>query len=298
MTRILMGLLLVGVLSATGPAWCAEPAAGSDAEKQIRAAVKEYVEVFNRGDAAAVASCWSEKAEYVLPDGEKVTGRKAIKQVFAKLFAENKGMKLEIDQPSIRVEGPNRAVEEGVAVVSREGQVPEMTQYVATYVKEGAAWKLKSVEEADVRVAPSHYEQLKELAWMAGEWADEDEDATVATTCRWSRNGNFLTRMFAVRVAGQADLEGMQIIGFDPSEGKIRSWVFDSDGGTGEGYWTRDGSQWTVQSTHVLPDGQKGKATRVITRVDDDTFTLRLTNREVGGDSLPDVDEVKVVRKQ
>ena len=96
----------------------------------------------------------------------------------------------------------------------------------------------------------------------------------------------------------RVDLEGIQIIGFDAAEGKIRSWVFDSDGGIGEGRWTRDGNQWTVQSTHVLPDGRKAKATRVITRVDDDAFTLKSTDRELDGESLPDVDEVKIVRKK
>jgi uncharacterized protein (TIGR02246 family) len=289
--------VLVGMLMAAGPAWSAEQAAGSDAERQIREAVNGYVEAFNRGDAAAVASFWSKKAEYVVPDGEKVTGRKAIQKVFDKLFKKNKGLKLEVDQPSIRVEGPGLAVEEGVAIVSREGQVPEVTRYVATHVKEDASWKLKSVAETDARVAPSHYEQLKELAWMAGEWADQDKDATVATSCRWSRNKNYLTRVFAISVADQIDLEGIQIIGFDAAEGKIRSWVFDSDGGIGQGCWTRDEDRWTVQSTHVLPDGRKAKATRVITRIDDDTFTLKSVDREVDGESLPDVDEVKVVRK-
>ena len=133
---------------------------------------------------------------------------------------------------------------------------------------------------------------------MAGEWVDQDEDTTVATTGRFSKNGNFLTRMFIVSVADQTALEGIQIIGFDPAEGKIRSWVFDSDGGIGEGRWTREGDRWTVQSTHVLPDGRKGKATRVITRTDDDTFTLESVDREVDGESLPDVDEVKVVRQK
>ena len=128
--------------------------------------------------------------------------------------------------------------------------------------------------------------------------ANQDEDATVATTCRWSRNGNYLTRMFAVSLADQIDLEGIQIIAFDAAESKVRSWVFDSDGGLGEGRWTREGNRWSVQSTHVLPDGRKGKATRVITRVDDDAFTLKSVDREVDGESLPDVDEVKVVRKK
>ena len=50
------------------------------------------------------------------------------------------------------------AVEEGVAIVSREGQVPEVTQYVATHVKEGAAGKLGLVQIAPDAV--SHFPAL------------------------------------------------------------------------------------------------------------------------------------------
>ena len=162
---------------------------------------------------------------------------------------------------------------------------------VGMLIAAGPAWSAEKTEGSDTegQVAPSHSEQLKELSWMAGEWVDQDEDATVATTCRWSRNGNYLTRMFAVSLADQIDLEGIQIIAFDAAEGKVRSWVFDSDGGLGEGRWTREGNRWTVQSTHVLPDGRKAKATRVITRVDDDAFTLKSTDRELDGAVVTDL---------
>jgi len=298
MIRSLTLLALIGLLLAAQPALSAETAKVSDAEQQIRAALKSYVEVFNRGDAAAVAAFWSKTGQYTAPDGEKVTGREAIHEAFAELFAKNKGLRLKVEPPSIRFLGPDVAIEEGVAALTREGELPQWKRYAATHVREDAAWKLKGVREIEPQVAPSHYEQLKDLAWLAGDWADEDKDATVRTTVRLSRNGNFLTRSFAAEIGGQIDLEGIQIIGFDPSRGKIRSWLFDSDGSFGGGLWTRDGNRWTVQSVQVLADGRKGKSTRVITHVDDDTFTLKIVDREVDGKSLPDVEEVKIVRQK
>ncbi len=289
---------LFGILIAVQPVFGVETANSSDAEQQIRSALKTYVEAFNRGEAVAVAAFWSDKGQYTAPNGEKVTGREAIQEAFAELFAKNKGLQLEIETPSIRFVGPDVAIEEGVAAVTREGDAPQWKQYAATHVRERGAWKIKGVREIETRVAPSHYEQLKDLGWLAGDWVDQNENAAVRTTVRLSRNGNFLTRSFAADINGQIDLEGIQIIGFDPSRGKIRSWLFDSDGGIGEGVWTRDGNRWTVQGTQVLPDGRKGSQTRVITYVDDDTFTLNIAGREVDGESLPDVEEVKIVRQK
>ena len=298
MKRIILMPVLVALLGAAGPAWSAERAARTDAERQIRTALKSYVAAFNRGDAAAVAAFWSEKGQYTAPDGEKVTGREAIREAFKELFGNNKGIRLEIESPSIRFLGTNVAIEEGIAALTRKGELPRWSRYTATHVKEGATWKLKGVREVEPQVAPSPSEQLKDLAWMAGDWVDQDEDATIRTTVRLSRNGNFLTRSFAGEIGGQIDLEGIQIIGFDPSRGKIRSWLFDSDGSIGEGIWTRAGSRWTVRGTQVLPDGRKAKSTRVITYVDDNTYTMKITGRKVEGESLPDVKEVKILRKK
>jgi uncharacterized protein (TIGR02246 family) len=297
MRRIVIVSFVLSVLSAGVTCEAEQGADVAAATAYVRESLKGYVEAFNRGDAAAVASYWSEAGEYVAPDGEKVTGRAAIQRAFAQLFAGNEGLKLAVEEPSVRLLLSGELIEEGNAAMWREGEEPEWTQYLAAHVKEGDTWKIKSVEEIVANIAPTHYEQLKDLEWMVGQWVDEAEDGSVATTCRWSKNQNFLTRSFAVDIAGQIQLEGIQIIGFDASTQKIRSWVFDSDGGIGEGIWTCDGNVWTIQKTHSLPDGGKGKSTMVVTPVDDNTFTLKSVKREVDGKKLPDVDEVKVIRK-
>jgi uncharacterized protein (TIGR02246 family) len=287
---------LLGLLIAVQPVLAGQPAESSAEEQAIRATLASYVAAFNRGDAAAVAAHWSEKAEYTAPDGEKLTGRKAIQDAFTKLFAENQGLKLEVDQPLIRLEKPDLAVEEGVAVVSREGQAPELARYVATHVKEDGAWKLKSVEEVAPSAAPSHHDKLAVLDWMVGEWVDQGDGSSLRTVCQWTKNKNFLTRSFQASIGDQIELEGTQVIGWDPLRETIRSWVFDSDGGFGVGLWTQKGDRWIVKQLHVLADGRQASATNVIRRVDDDTFTWQSVGREVDGQVLPNVEEVTIVR--
>ena len=79
---------------------------------------------------------------------------------------------------------------------------------------------------------------------------------------------------FKVAPPGAADLEGTQVIGWDPAAGTIRSWMFDSDGGFGEGTWSKKGNRWLIKFKQVLPDGRKASATNIYTIIDHDTCLL------------------------
>jgi hypothetical protein len=146
---------------------------------------------------------------------------------------------------------------------------------------------------------PSNYEHLKDLEWMIGSWVDsnEENDAAIQTDCSWTKNKNFITRSFAVVIGGEVDMSGMQIIGWDPAEKQIRSWVFDSDGGFYEGKWTAKDDRWIIQQKGTVPDGGKAAEVNIIKRVDDNSFTWRSVQRSIDGDILPDVQEVSIVRK-
>ncbi len=88
-----------------------------------------------------------------------------------------------------------------------------------------------------------------------------------------------------------------QRIGWDPLSKQIRSWVFDSEGGYGGGYWTRDGKQWFIKSTGVLPDGRTASATQILTRVGPHTARWASIQRTVGGQVVPNLQEYVMVRK-
>ena len=114
-------------------------------------------------------------------------------------------------------------------------------------------------------------------------------------TCRWAENKAFLLMEYTVQRAGADPLTVNQRVGWDPHNGLVRSWVFDSQGGFGEGFWERAGKVWTVGSSGILPDGGTGEATNTYEFKDENSFVWRATDREVDGQPLADA-EVKFVR--
>lgn len=266
-------------------------------EQAIRAAVDSYVAAYNRGDAKAVAAHWSESGEWISPSGQRFQGRQAIEAELRTLFAQNKGMRIEVLAPAIRFVSPDVAVEEGTVRVLRPVELPGDSTYLALHVKKAGHWKLDSVRETDLPEAASPASPLGELAWLVGDWGDASPAVDGETTVCWTKNQAFLNYAFKFTTPGTDDLEGTQVIGWDPAAGAIRSWMFDSDGGFGEGAWSKKDNHWVVKFNQVLPDGRKACATNIYTLVDANTFTWKSVGRKLDGEFLPNIDEVKMVRK-
>jgi uncharacterized protein (TIGR02246 family) len=289
---------LVGILAAFLGGIASTRADQAEDEAAIRKSVESYTEAFNKQDAKALAQHWSPEAVYTNPlSGESVVGREGIEQQFADIFAQLKGAKLESKVESVRFISPNVAVEQGAArVVPTEGKPTEST-YSAVHVKRDGKWLIDRITEEDVPEIVSHYDKLKDLEWMIGSWADEDEQSSVETTCQWSKNRNFIIRSFTIRIGDRIDQSGFQVVGWDPTAKQIRSWVFDTDGGFGEGVWTKKGNRWYIQAKDTSPDGAKLSSQNVLTVLDNDRFTWQSVDRHVDGNVLPNIDEVVVVRK-
>lgn len=150
----------------------------------------------------------------------------------------------------------------------------------------------------EVYPVSSHYEELKSLEWMAGEWKDDEKDIDVTYSTEWGKNQNFLIQHFTSQMGEGDEIQGEQIIGWDPSEKKVRSWVFDSDGGFGSSTWNQEGSIWYSDMKFTLPDGRKASALHVYTKIDNDSYTFTSTNRDIGGEVLPDIGPFKIIRKK
>jgi uncharacterized protein (TIGR02246 family) len=275
-----------------------EPTIAATPETEIRKAVEAYVQAFNKADAKALAAMWSPEAVYINPlSGDEVVGREAIEKQFTAILAETKGAKLEAATDSVQFISPGVAVEHGTARLMQENEEPEESQTTSIFVKRDGKWLLDRVTEETIVTPLSHYEQLKDLQWMVGKWTDQDDVAKVTTECNWTRNNNFLVRSFAIEIADRIDMSGMQIIGWDPAAKQIRSWVFDSDGGFGEGTWTKKGNRWSINQRGVLPDGGKTSSVNIFTYLDDNTCTLQSVNRTVDGELLPNIDEVTITKE-
>lgn len=297
MIRTSLATLLVAL--AFSAALAQQPApTTSDDEAAIRTAIASYVEAYNRGDAQAVAEHWGERAEWVSPSGERFVGRAAIEQATRDVFADRKDTKIEVKDPKIRFATPDVAIEEGQVRVTSPGAPTTDSTYIAVHVKQDGVWKLNTVRETEARETAAVPEALGELAWMVGDWTDAGPDSTAETSVKWSKNNAFLTSDFRVSVPGMDDLEGTQLIGWDPSSSVIRSWMFDFDGGYGEGVWTRDGNRWIVDFAQVLPDGRKATCSNIYTLIDADHYSWQSVDRQVDGEPLEDAGEAVVVRKR
>lgn len=269
-------------------------------EAAIRANAEKYVESYNRRDSKTMASMWSPEAVYSETEGgESVVGREAIAKQLDDVFAGSEDAKLAVTINSIDFVSPNVAIEHGTAVVTYDKHPTETTEYTAVHMKRDGKWLLDRVTDTNldpVEPAPSNYEHLKALEWMIGSWVDEGEGSTITTDCEWTKNRNFMTRSFAMMVGNQVDTSGMQIIGWDPVNKQIRSWVFDSDGAFSEGTWTQKGDKWLIQQKGTLVDGGQTTALNIIKRVDDNSLTWQSINRTIDGEMQPNIDEVVVRR--
>ena len=77
---------------------------------------------------------------------------------------------------------------------------------------------------------------------------------------------------------------------------QFKTWIFDSEGGHGEGFWSRNGNQWVVKIEGVGRDGKPVSATNIITRLGKDRMSWQSADRTLGGIAIDGVDEFVVVR--
>ncbi len=269
-----------------------------DDEKAIHALLDEFVKAFNAGNAGATADTYTETALVVDERGERVEGRAAIRDQYAASFADNPGSTIAIKVDALRFLGPETALEQGRTTITPAGGAgaPEITRFTAIYVKQGGHWRQAAVRDELAQDLTPH-ERLKELEWLVGDWINESEAAVVSTSCGWAKGGHFLDREFTVKTAGQPILSGTQRIGWDPLRQQFKTWIFDSGGGHGEGYFTRTGNQWVVKVEGVGREGKPVSATNIITRQGKDRMSWQSTERTVGGSAVPGIEEFTIVRK-
>jgi uncharacterized protein (TIGR02246 family) len=271
-----------------------------DDVQQIEAEVATYVDAFNAKDAAALSQHWSENGAYVRPsDGQRLVGRQAIQKEFEATFADQPEAVLAVKVHTIRFVTSDVAIEEGTATVtSLPDTIPTRTDYTAVHVKRDGQWQIDSIRETELPApGESASDRLAELAWLVGEWIDQSEDDSVETSVTWTKNKSFLSYNFKVATGNVDELEGTQVVGWDPIAQTIRSWMFDSEGGFGEGVWSHEGDRWVVKFKQILADGGTASSTNVYTYLDNDSFTWQCIGREVNGEFLPNVDPVTLVRK-
>jgi uncharacterized protein (TIGR02246 family) len=267
-------------------------------EDVLQKRAEAFVAAFNKGDAKSMGSFFTPNADIVDSEGRQIKGREAITKEYAKYFAENKGARLRIHIHSVRVARPDLAFEDGqTEVMPADGGPPSTARYSVVYVKHDGEWYLESVREA-YAVPPTNAEHLEDLAFLVGSW-EEDSEKGGATTASysWGGQGNFLVNTFDLAMQDIPVASGIQWIGWDQAEKKIRAWAFFSNGGFAEAVWNKDSDNKFKIAVHAtMRDGKKATATNIFTKIDSDHFSIQLVDRKINGKAIPDDKPTKMRR--
>ncbi len=137
---------------------------------------------------------------------------------------------------------------------------------------------------------------LEELNWLVGKWEGESQGSKVETSFEWDKEQAFLLQTFKMAIEGETQVDGKQVIGWDPVKKTIRSWVFDADGSFGEGTWKKEGKSFVVEMSKVFPDGKLGSFLHSFTPIDKG-YQWESTGRAIGGEILPNIGPVTLKKK-
>lgn len=240
---LVMGCLAHGQTAA--PAGAEVPAV----VKAIDAAREATLKAFNSGDSAGLAAMFLEDGEVVDENGTVTETRAEIEALFRRFFEKFPKVTLEMEVTDARAVGDEVVIEEGIRrITADQAAAAAQVRYVAVRTKQGDAWPIASYREFADDPLPTAAEMLAPLDWLVGEWVDESPEGNTKISYQWSEDGNFLLGEYNLSVAGQAAAKSVQRIGWDPVEGELRSWTFDSDGGFSEGEWLATDDGWLMKS--------------------------------------------------
>ncbi len=142
---------------------------------------------------------------------------------------------------------PDVIVEKGLASVSGTDE-PDTTRYTATQIKQDGKWLIAELEETTLPSADPAAEALSSLEWIIGKWKVSSEGINAESEAIWTLDGHFITRTTRIAQEDGESFVSVEVIGYDPVEEEIQSWIIDNEGGFGSNLWRRDGNKWLVRS--------------------------------------------------
>lgn len=275
-----------------------DPSFGSQQEstdKAVAAVAQRIQKAFNAHDASALSALWTEHAVHrSVSTGTELSGRPAIAEAYAAMFAHDAQCTLTIDVQSASVTSSNSAVITGITQVQHTGQPPTRSLFEARLTRVGLAWLVESVDETDLPLDAAA--GLSPLAGLVGRWVEEQPGGRVVNEFRWVDGGAFLLRSYWSERKDAPHLQGTQILGWDAEQSCIRTWLFDSSGSFGEGYWQPEGaSRWVNKLAIKLPDGRRAAVTQVVERTGTGHLTVQSIDREIDGEAYPNTPVARLV---
>jgi uncharacterized protein (TIGR02246 family) len=274
--------------------------APSPEEQAIVAGVEAFTKLYSAANAEGLADLFIDDASIIDPEGVETRGKAAVAEMYATAFQQSPGLKVNTKVDEVRFLTPDVVRVHGESQLSSAASdASDFNKFNVLLVRRDGAWKIAEIREIAAPAADvTPYERLQELEWMVGDWVDESDNSRVQSNVRWADNQSYLVRSYKVEMQGEKGSSGTMFIGWDPQSGQIKSWLFDSNGGHGEGLWVRTGDkEWVVKAQGVLRDGRPTSATQIHTIINKDSVKTSSIDRIIGGQVGPDIVDVVMVRK-
>ena len=269
-------------------------------EAGVRDLLKKITGAYNKGDAPTISALFQEDAILIDSDGIEIKGRDAIETHYKAAFDGGPPAEISGALKSSRFPSPDIASIHGeFRLLDTAGGVFATGRFGLLAAREKGTWKIAELRDHSIEMVEDtgRPDRLKDLEWLVGDWVDESRDMKIESNVRWAEGRRYLIRTYNVHVSGQSPSSATQWIGWDPRVNQIRSWIFDSDGGFGEGLWTRSNDGWVVKTSGTLPDGGATSATLIIDSIGKHSVEIRSVHRILGDMVQPDLPNIVMVRK-
>ncbi len=113
----------------------------SETQDAIAAADRRFEAAFNRGDAAAVASLYTENGQFLQPHGEPAKGRAAIQTVFQGLM--DMGVRtIRLETLEVESYGDTASEIGTYALEADDGQLLDRGKFLVLWKKQADQWRL------------------------------------------------------------------------------------------------------------------------------------------------------------
>ena len=291
LSKFLATFVVALTVFTTGQSYAQDASASRSTDEQaVRKSIEAFTRAFETGDADEAAKRLTSGADLVADDGAIVRGREAIKNAIARHAVDHPKVKIEKLSDSIRFPSRDTTIVEGVIRVVHPDSGTTNNRFEVHCVREDGQWLLSMIQEW-----PHEKAALLDLEWLIGTWKSEQGDAQVNTTYEWFGEKAFIRANFTI-VENDKSYTGMQMIGVDPETGLLRTWIFEANGGVGEGVALQDGKQWVFESATELTSGDVLEATNILVRINAGVFTWQPLDLSINGEQFGNLPPVKVTR--
>lgn len=299
--RCSFALLAVLAIRSVAQAADPQPAGGrpAEAEQAVRGAAAAYRQALDQQDVEAIVGFWTPEADYVDQLGRvyKIHAGMSQAKKLSQEAVHIAHLAPKTETITIRLVTPDVAIEDGSfeRTGALAGPAPQ-GRYTAVWVKRDGRWLIDGVRETPVHVEDSS-DAIDDLGWLIGDWVAEGPHASAEISCSWGKDESYIVTQLKLRPEVGEPFSATQVIGWDPSQQKIRSFMFDSRGGFNEGIWMNEGDGWVVRSTESHPNGKRTASTKIYSRIDENTAIWESIDDDVAGQPGAEL-RMRITRKQ